>query len=157
MNKFKNFEVLGEKRDEIVQRIYRQVEDWGLKIPDVDYLMVDFGLRDFFNTGETEFWVSNEVEAGYCAKLIFVFDGQTCPSHKHKVKHETFYVLKGKTKMVVNNTKVTKQTGDVLVVPTETKHSFTGMGPCLLLEVSMPSVPGDSYFDDKRIGTGGVL
>lgn len=157
MDKFKSFEVLGEKRDEIAGRIYRQVEDWGLKIPDVDYLMVDFGLRDFFNIGETEFWVSNEVEAGYCAKLIFVFDAQTCPSHMHRVKHETFYVLKGKTRMVVNDTQVTKQTGDVLVVPTGTKHSFTGIGPCLLLEVSMPSVPGDSYFDDKRIGTGGVL
>ena len=157
MDKFKNFEVRGEQREEIVHKIFSQVEKWGLKIPDVQYLMVDFGLKDFINTGETEFWVSNEVDAGYCAKLIFIFDQQTCPYHMHKVKHETFYVVKGKTKMVVNGEEVVKSTGDILVVPTGTKHSFTGIGPCLLLEVSMPSVPGDSYFDDRRIGADGVL
>jgi N-acetylneuraminate synthase len=154
---FKEFEVLGEERRAIAERIFMQVEKWGLKIPEVEYLMVHFGLNDFFNTGETEFWVSNEVDAGYCAKLIFVFDGQTCPYHYHRVKHETFYILKGETGMTVNGEGVVKKTGDILVVPTETKHSFTGLGPCLLLEVSMPSVPGDSYFENTAIGDSGVL
>jgi mannose-6-phosphate isomerase-like protein (cupin superfamily) len=154
---FKKYEVLGEERQGIKKRIFEQVHEWGLKIPEVDFLMVHFGLDDFFRTGETEFWVSNEVDAGYCAKLIFVFDKQTCPYHFHKVKHETFYILKGKTRMMVNGEELVKETGDLLVVPTETKHSFTGQGPCLLLEVSMPSVPGDSYFENRGIGNNGVL
>ena len=154
---FKEYEVLGEERKAIEKRIFEQAEKWGLRIPEVEYLMVHFGLNDFFTTGETEFWVANEVDSGYCAKLIFVFDKQTCPYHYHKVKHETFYILKGKTQMKVNGEDIVKQTGDILVVPTETKHSFTGLGPCLLLEVSMPSVPGDSYFTNSAIGDHGVL
>jgi N-acetylneuraminate synthase len=157
MEQFKKFEVVGDERENIVSKIKKEVEKWGLTLPSVEYLMVDFGLKDFFNTGETEFWVSNEVDAGYCAKLIFVFDEQTCPYHMHRVKHETFYVLKGTTKMVVNGKDMVMEQGDVLVVPPETKHSFTGKGPCLLLEVSMPSVPGDSYFEDSTIGSNGVL
>jgi quercetin dioxygenase-like cupin family protein len=59
--------------------------------------------------------------------------------------------------MKVNGEETVKQTGDILVVSPETKHSFTGLGPCLLLEVSMPSVPGDSYFADSSVGNKGVL
>jgi hypothetical protein len=36
-------------------------------------------------------------------------------------------------------------------------HSFTGIGPALVLEISMPSVPKDSFFDDTRIGANGVI
>lgn len=157
MSKFANFEVQGHDREDAMKRIKEQAVQWGLRLPEVPYLMVDFGLRDFFSMGETEFWVSNEIEAGYCAKLIFVFDNQTCPYHSHRVKHETFYVIKGKTRMVVDGKEVIKEVGDILVVPPGTKHSFTGIGPCLLLEVSMPSVPGDSFFEDKSIGKNGVL
>jgi N-acetylneuraminate synthase len=157
MDKFKDIEVVGEKRKEIAGRIDAQVGEWGLRIPRVEYLMVHFGLNDFFKTGETEFWVSNEIEAGYCAKLIFVFDEQTCPYHHHKVKHETFYIVKGKTKMVINGKETIKTTGDIVVVVPGTKHSFSGVGPCLLLEVSMPSVPGDSYFENTNIGHGGAI
>ena len=157
MEQFNDFVISGDERNNITKKIFQQVDEWGLKIPDVEYLMVNFGLKDFFNIGETEFWVSNEIEAGYCAKLIFVFDGQTCPYHFHKIKHETFYILKGKTEMTVDGKNVVKKTGDRLVVPTGTWHSFKGMGPCLLLEVSMPSVPGDSFFENKNIGDNGVL
>ena len=158
MDKFKQFEVLGEERERIAGEIFKQVEQWGLKIPVVPYLMVHFGLNDFFTTGETEFWVANEIDAGYCAKLLFVFENQTCPYHHHNVKHETFYILKGKTKMMIDGEETIKKTGDVLVVPTGTEHCFSGYeGACLLLEVSMPSIPGDSHFKNKNIGNKGVL
>ena len=119
--------------------------------------MIHFGLNDFIHTGETEFRVANEVEAGYCAKLIFVFDGQTCMYHDHKIKHEMFYVLKGKTKMVVDGQEVIKKQGNIVVIPTGVKHSFIGIGPCLLLEVSMPCILGDSHFENRTIGENGVL
>ena len=157
MGQFRDFVISGEERNTITKKIFTQVDEWGLRIPDVEYLMVHFGLNDFFKTGETEFWVSNEIEAGYCSKLIFVFDGQTCPYHFHKIKHETFYIVKGKTKMKVDGEDVVKKPGDILAVPTGTRHSFEGMGPCLLLETSMPSVPGDSFFENKDIGENGVL
>ena len=47
--------------------------------------------------------------------------------------------------------------GDTLVMLPGSPHAFTGIGPALVLEVSMPSVVGDSYFEDERIGEGGVI
>ncbi len=47
--------------------------------------------------------------------------------------------------------------GDLLTMPPETGHSFTGIGPALILEISMASMPGDSFFDDKGIGDEGVI
>ena len=47
--------------------------------------------------------------------------------------------------------------GDLLVMPAGVKHSFTGMGPVLILEVSMPSILQDNFFADKRIGQDGVI
>ena len=157
LDQYKKYEVLGVEYDAAMRNIVKQIDEWGLCLPHSNHLMFHFGLNDFYAIGETEFWVSNEIDAGYCAKLIFVFDKQTCPYHFHKVKHETFYILKGKTAMKVNGEETVKQTGDILVVPTETNHSFTGLGSCLLLEVSMPSIPGDSYFENTDIGDNGVL
>ncbi len=59
--------------------------------------------------------------------------------------------------MVVDGRDMVKETGDIVIVPTGTKHGFTGLGPCLLLETSMPSVPGDSFFENRKIGSGGIL
>ncbi len=157
MSKFEGFEVIGKEREEVMKRIAKQVNDWGLRLPDSPYLMFHFGLKNFYNVGETEFWVANEIEAGYCAKLIFVFDGQTCPYHEHRLKHETFFIIKGKVKMVVDDKEMVVSEGKTRTISVGTKHSFTGAGNCLLLEVSMPSVPGDSYFENKKIGTDGIL
>jgi hypothetical protein len=36
-------------------------------------------------------------------------------------------------------------------------HSFTGVGPALLLEVSMSSRRNDNFFENKAIGDEGVI
>ncbi len=157
MESFEQFELNGAERSHVLEKIARQFTAWGLAMPDVPTIPFHFGLHDFYTTGETELWLSNEIEAGYCSKFMFVFDGQTCPYHHHKVKHETFYIVKGTANMVVDGEEVVKKEGEVRVIKPGTMHSFTGAGPCLLLETSMPSVPGDSYFNDDRIGDNGVL
>jgi mannose-6-phosphate isomerase-like protein (cupin superfamily) len=130
-------------------------------MPAVEPLVLDFGLGRFAEIGEIEFWVANEAEAGYCGKFLFVDDGQTCPAHQHAVKHETFYVVKGHVRMLVDDGQEERELimdqGDVLPMPTGTRHRFTGIGPALVLEVSMPSIRQDSFFDNKEIADGGVL
>ena len=37
------------------------------------------------------------------------------------------------------------------------RHSFTGIGNALLLEVSQPSVRRDNFFRDKRVAGTGVI
>ena len=155
--KHDDVELAGPQRRQALTRCRRQVAEWGLVMPEVRPLVLDFGVGEFDRIGEIEFWIANLPEAGYCGKFLFVFDGQTCPYHHHKVKHETFFVLKGAVRMKVNNKTRVMQEGDRLVMPPGMKHSFQGVGPALLLEVSLPSVRGDNFFRDKRVGKNGIL
>ena len=157
MGKYDSVELQGPQRETVLAEIHKQIAAWGLKMPAVTPLPLHFGLDEFKETGETEFWVANEAELGYCGKLLFVFDGQTCPYHRHVKKHETFFILKGSVKMKVNDEDRVMNEGDLLVMPPGVGHSFTGVGPALILEVSMPSILQDNFFADKRIGQNGVI
>jgi quercetin dioxygenase-like cupin family protein len=154
---FDAIEVLGEAREKTLADIDKQIASWGLALPAVTPLPLHFGLNKFTEIGETEFWIANETGHGYCGKFLFVFDGQTCPYHRHRIKHETFFVLKGALKMRVGEEERLMHEGDLLVMPPGLGHSFTGVGPALILEISMPSVQGDSFFEEKSIGENGVI
>jgi N-acetylneuraminate synthase len=157
MGKYDAVEVQGPERETALAAIQDQIAAWGLKMPPVTPLPLHFGLDQFMEIGETEFWVANETEHGYCGKLLFVFDGQTCPYHRHNKKHETFFILKGSLRMKVGEEEHLMREGDLLVMPPGVGHSFTGVGPALVLEVSMPSILQDNFFVDKRIGQDGVI
>ena len=155
---FEAVELTGEAKENALRRIEEQVTEWGLSLPDSEPLLLHFGLGDYYTHGEAEFWIVNETDAGYCAKLMFVFEGQECPYHRHRTKHETFYVLRGRARMRVGSETRVAEQGEVLPLEPGTAHSFAGEGgAALLLEISMPSVPGDSFFDDRRIGDNGVI
>lgn len=151
------YQVTGEKRQQALNSCLATIRAWGLSMPAVEPLLLDFGLGHFDEIGEIEFWVANEEQAGYCGKFLFVQDGQTCPYHEHARKHETFFVVKGKVRMLVNDQEKILKEGDILVMPPGDRHSFTGIGPALLLEVSMPSTRQDNFFANKAIGESGVI
>ena len=157
MSGFDAIEVQGSEREHVLAEIGKQIKSWGLTLPAVTPLPLHFGLNRFEEIGETEFWVANETGHGYCGKFLFVFDGQTCPYHRHRVKHETFFIVKGTLKMKVGEEERMMREGDLLVMPPGLGHSFTGVGPALVLEISMPSVPKDSFFDETQIGEHGVI
>ena len=151
------FQVAGEKRKQALEHCRNVIKAWGLTMPQVEPLALDFGLGRFDEIGEIEFWIANEAEHGYCGKFLFVADGQTCPYHRHGRKHETFFVLKGQVRILVDDEEQTLREGDVLVMPPGQRHSFTGVGPALLLEVSMPSTRQDNFFADQAIGDSGII
>ncbi|MHB1461007.1 MAG: cupin domain-containing protein [Armatimonadota bacterium] len=157
MGKYDDIELQGADRAEALTVIGKQIADWVLTMPTVDPICLHFGLNDFYTIGETEFWIANETERGYCGKYLFVFDGQTCPHHFHKMKHETFFVVKGSISMRTDENELIMEQGAVLVMPPGVAHSFTGIGPALILEVSQPSILQDNFFSDKRIGQNGVI
>ena len=66
-------------QDEFLPRFEAQIGDWDLALPKIQPLVLDFGLGNFAETGLIEYWITNEVAAGYCAKYLFVFGGQCCP------------------------------------------------------------------------------
>ena len=157
MGNYDNVEVQGAERERALNEVSEQIAQWGLTMPDVQPVVLDFGLGEFPETGETEFWIANEEDSGYCGKFLFLFDGQTCPRHYHDTKHETFFIVKGKVKMVAGEEESIMAEGDTLAMAPGSKHRFTAIGPALVLEVSMPSMLNDNFFDDKDIGEDGVI
>lgn len=155
LDKGLDISVKGPLRDEALARFAAQIEEWGVALPPVDPLVLDFGLGKFDEVGLIEYWISNETEAGYCGKYLFVFDGQTCPMHHHREKMETFFLVKGRVRMMLDGEERIMEPGGVLPVKVGLKHSFTGIGPALLLELSKPCLIDDNYFSDPTIPIGG--
>ena len=149
--------VTGAVRERALAAYQRQLTAWNVAMPPVEPLVLDFGLGDFDHTGLIEYWIANEAEAGYCGKYLFVFDGQTCPEHRHQVKHETFLVVQGRCRMSSGGRSWTMQPGDVFPVPRGQYHAFTGCGPCLLLELSTPCEIADNDFRNPAIPIGRCL
>lgn len=144
----------GEGRDAALAAFREQMAQWHTALPPAQPLVLDFGLGDFERTGLIECWIANEFEAGYCGKYLFVSDGQTCPRHQHREKHETFFVVKGCVAMQCGDRQRTMHAGEVLPVEPGTPHSFSGVGPALLLELSRPCHIDDNQFADSRIPIG---
>jgi mannose-6-phosphate isomerase-like protein (cupin superfamily) len=106
------FQVVGQARAEALAYCRAVIRGWGLTMPPGEPLVLDFGLGRFDEVGEIEFWVANEEAHGYCGKFLFVADGQTCPYHRHDRKHETFFVLKGRVRMIVDSVEKVLDEGD---------------------------------------------
>ncbi len=151
------YQVSGEARAAAVRNCVNTIKAWGLTMPAVEPMVLDFGLGRFDEIGEIEFWVSKEADAGYCEKFLYLADRQTCPYHRHAQKHENFFVLQGQVRMIIDGAERLLAEGDVLVMPLGQRHSFTGAGPALLLEVSMPSIRQDNFFANPAIGENGVI
>lgn len=157
MGDYDAIELQGSERQSVIQAIQQQISAWGLTMPIVDPIPLHFGLNKFNEIGETEFWIANEIDAGYCGKFLFVFNQQTCPFHYHTKKHETFFVVKGSVRMKIDETTIIMNQGDRFTMPPGMGHSFTGLGSALLLEVSMPTQLNDNFFSDQKIGNQGVI
>ena len=157
MSMYDEVQLHGEEREAALAAFRKQLAEWGLTMPRVEPLIGMFGLNRFYEIGLVEYWVANELEEGYCGKFLFVFDGQTCPFHHHDMKHETFFVMKGSVRMVLDDGEQVLSEGDLLGMPPGVGHAFTGLGPALLLECSKPSVLKDNLFADSNIGDNGVI
>ena len=155
LSKGLDLSIKGPAREEALNTFYQQIQDWQIAMPKFEPLVVDFGLGDFSKTGLIEFWIANETDAGYCAKYLFLFDGQTCPMHRHKTKKESFFMVKGQLRVNYDGTEMTLEPGDVLLVEPWKYHCLTGIGPSLFLEISMPCFVDDNYFANTRIPIGG--
>lgn len=153
-----DFEITGEERETALNNAAEILAEWGLTMPPAEPLTLHFGLHDFYHIGEIEYWIVNDTDNNYCGKFLFLFEGQRCPLHYHKIKDETFYIVRGTVAMEADGQPITLHVGDVYKMAPGVKHTFAAEGgAALVLEVSLPSIPRDNIFDDTRIGNGGVL
>lgn len=146
--------MLDPKWNDAMKACREQMDAWGLAMPKTEPIVSDFELGDFKKNGLIEMWIANETEAGYCGKYLFVFDGQTCPYHHHNNKLETFFIVKGEVAMNYDGEHIVLHAGDAKLVERGHNHSFTGKGPALILECSMPCTDDDDFFEDERIPDG---
>jgi N-acetylneuraminate synthase len=146
-----DLELVGDEKERVLQLVERNFENWGLTLPNVPSVPFHFGLHDFYKIGEVEFDINNNVEEGYCGKFIFILEDQTCPMHYHRIKHETFYLVKGRVQMEAGGKTITMKQGDIKVMPQNTMHRFTGIENSLILECSKPDIMSDSIFEDEAI------
>ncbi len=151
-------ELQGRARREALAQARDIIAGWDLAMPGSRPLPLHFGLHDFFRIGEIEYWIVNDLANKYCGKFLFLFQNQRCPRHYHKLKDETFFIVRGKVEMEAGRKRFRMPAGATYKMKPGLRHTFRALGgPALVLEVSLPSVPHDNIFDDKRIGRQGVI
>ena len=142
----------GELKDRALDACFKQLTKWGVAVPQGEPLPLDFGIGEFDRIGLIEFWIANEENAGYCGKYLFLFEGQACPTHSHRSKHETFFVVQGNIMLTVPGERHTLAAGGVLQISPGIIHGFSAVrGPALVLELSTPCRPDDNEFVEPEI------
>jgi quercetin dioxygenase-like cupin family protein len=96
-----------------------------------------------------EKWITNTPK--YCTKEMGLERGFRCSLHFHKVKDETFYVLKGKVLMEIQTDSSEKiiervlSPGATIRIFPGIKHRFSGLEDSVILESSTHHEDSDSY------------
>lgn len=111
-------------------------------------LSCHYGIDNFYEYGAT---ILNILNREYCKKLIVLLPNQNHPSHFHKVKEETFHILSGDLKLVLDGETHNLKKGDLLTVGRGQRHSFSSSNGCVIEEISTTHKKDDSYYDDPKI------
>jgi quercetin dioxygenase-like cupin family protein len=56
-----------------------------------------------------ELWLANDEKENYCGKLLYIKKGHSSSMHYHSLKHETFYILRGKLELELIDTQTTEK------------------------------------------------
>lgn len=141
------------KRSELMEaqlQIRRQLEEARLAVAGHEEIeAADFGLGDYPRTGlGLIVRVNNE---HYCSKWLTLLPGQTCPTHYHKKKTETFFAIHGAVHLNTEGKVTVLNPGQQFTILPGVRHSFTSPDGAVIEEVSTHDDNADSYFDDARI------
>lgn len=89
-----------------------------------------------------EHWIVNRE---YCGKRLVLRRGWRCSMHYHKVKDETFYVVKGRVLLETEAGSRLMLPGDVQHIPQRLLHRFSGVEDSEIIEFSTHHEDDDSY------------
>lgn len=95
-----------------------------------------------------EIWIVNR---DYCGKKLVLNKGFRCSMHYHKIKDETFYILKGKVLMETDNKKRIMLPGNSILITPCMKHRFTGLENSEIIEFSTHHEDEDSYREEGML------
>ena len=117
--------------------------------PGEEIEITDFGKGAYDELGLGLVIRLNEPE--YASKWLTVAPGQVCPNHYHKIIKETFLIIKGEVKMVLNGDEQLMKPGDKCTFGPGTWHWFTSEKGAVIEEITTQQVATDSYFEDESI------
>jgi mannose-6-phosphate isomerase len=99
-----------------------------------------------------EHWVHNDER--YCGKLLILRKGMRCSLHFHVLKHETFYVARGRVRMELVHRNGAKEVfemgaGETCEITPGLMHRFTGVEDTEIFEFSTQHFEEDSFRVEK--------
>ena len=107
-----------------------------------------YGMEQFREVGAL---IVNLINREYCKKLVVMLPGQKHPNHRHKIKEETFQLLRGDLEVTRDGALIRLKPGDKLLIERGMWHGFTTEGGAIFEEVSTTHHRGDSYYEDEAI------
>lgn len=90
----------------------------------------------------TELWIVNR---DYCGKLLYLNKDSQCSLHYHKIKDETFYILKGKVQLEYKGNVRIMNEGEEQHIAKGMPHRFKGLEDSVMIEFSTHHDDKDSY------------
>ena len=91
------------------------------------------------------------INRDYCKKLLVLLPGQYHPEQMHRKKEETFHILYGSIKLIINNKVTLLKAGEVVTILKKQKHAFSSNKGAIIEEISTTHYKNDSFYTDKKI------
>jgi sialic acid synthase SpsE/mannose-6-phosphate isomerase-like protein (cupin superfamily) len=107
-----------------------------------------YGIDKFDEFGVCMITVINRE---YCKKLLFLLPGQSHPPMFHKKKDETFFLVYGDVKLVLDHCEVPFSLGDTAVIYPNVVHEMSSQNGAIIEEVSSTHFLDDSFYLDDAI------
>jgi len=135
---------------QIRDSILNLINESGVSIPRNAVLEIShhYGIEKFDEFGVCMITVINR---DYCKKLLMLLPGQTHPPMYHKEKDETFFLVHGDAKLLLDKIEVPFNLGDTAVIPPKTIHEMSTRNGSIIEEVSSTHIIDDSYYLDESI------
>lgn len=96
-------------------------------------------------------------EPGYGAKILHVASGEMLSIQRHKLRDETWYVMKGTPQVLIGASTYTLFRGDIMQIPRGTWHRLIGYRiDCDVLEITNGYEEGDIERKEDRYGRAGT-
>lgn len=106
------------------------------------------GIENFMSVGALFISV---IQHDYCKFIVVMLKGQAYPSHYHRIKDETYFILHGDLKVIIEDETTSIHRGDIINVPRRFTHSFSTKNGCVFEEISTAYLNRDSVYEDKDI------
>lgn len=135
---------------QITTKVRNLIEESGLALPKRYEMELShhYGIEKFEEIGAA---ILNIINREYCKKLIVLLPNQCHPDHYHVKKEETFNVLYGDLKVVLNGKEMNLHAGDILTIERNDRHSFSSASGCIFEEISTTHYKDDSFYFDENI------